>query len=562
MATFSGSVSYSTLGSVEDLADNDFRMISQNGVLGQFATLELTDMYPSANFTFGFELTASEDPSTTVIPFIITFYDIETRLKFNFNTNASQTAFSVVMENDVEGLTQSYTLYSANHPSLYPASSTKILIRILNGFLWVKVGSTFWLTKHDIQGHPLHLEGGIIQFSLTNSTVLVSHRIQNIYFEPILCIQDQTYFSKGIFPEAYENFTVSDITDTSNLRLNPNDLKINIPVGANLLYVGGLTDVEWKNDISGTTVQRKDYPQLANGLGVPMSRSSFYVPYPSATFNQIAGDGGNITNIQRTNLKGFGDQGRFYVGNSSTGYLSPINNMTWDSSTGLSLTSTLTVNRLLGASYNDLSDKPTTGQVNADWNSTTDPSRILNKPALATVATTGSYTDLINTPTTSLPTGIITMWYGTTTNVPSGWALCNGLNGTPDLRDRFILGAGTTYTAGTTGGSSTATLSVSNMPSHTHTGTTNSGEGTHTHTLTDPGHSHSGGVGNTGYNVPAQTSGYAILASTTTGSATTGISVNSTNSAHQHTFTTGSTGSGSSFSIMPPYYVLCFIMKL
>lgn len=56
------------------------------------------------------------------------------------------------------------------------------------------------------------------------------------------------------------------------------------------------------------------------------------------------------------------------------------------------------------------------------------------------------------------PAGIITMWSGSTSNIPTGWALCNGQNGTPDLRDRFIVGAGSGYTVGETGrGSNTHT---------------------------------------------------------------------------------------------------------
>lgn len=48
--------------------------------------------------------------------------------------------------------------------------------------------------------------------------------------------------------------------------------------------------------------------------------------------------------------------------------------------------------------------------------------------------------DAVNT--MGIPSGAIIMWSGDTSNIPSGWRLCNGENGTPDLRDRFILGAG------------------------------------------------------------------------------------------------------------------------
>ena len=52
---------------------------------------------------------------------------------------------------------------------------------------------------------------------------------------------------------------------------------------------------------------------------------------------------------------------------------------------------------------------------------------------------------------------IILMWSGSTDTIPAGWALCNGQDGTPDLTDRFILGAGKTYQPGATGGAATAT---------------------------------------------------------------------------------------------------------
>jgi hypothetical protein len=58
-----------------------------------------------------------------------------------------------------------------------------------------------------------------------------------------------------------------------------------------------------------------------------------------------------------------------------------------------------------------------------------------------------------------IPTGVIVMWSGTVASIPAGWALCNGTNGTPDLRDRFIVGAGNTYTPGNTGGAVNKTTS-------------------------------------------------------------------------------------------------------
>lgn len=66
-----------------------------------------------------------------------------------------------------------------------------------------------------------------------------------------------------------------------------------------------------------------------------------------------------------------------------------------------------------------------------------------------------------------IPTGIICMWSGSA--VPSDWHLCDGTNGTPDLRNRFIVGAGSTYNIGDIGGSDTVTLTVDEMPKHSHT---------------------------------------------------------------------------------------------
>jgi len=62
------------------------------------------------------------------------------------------------------------------------------------------------------------------------------------------------------------------------------------------------------------------------------------------------------------------------------------------------------------------------------------------------------------------PIGGIIMWSGSVVSVPSGWALCNGANGTPNLRDRFVVGAGSGYTPGNTGGSADAVV-----VDHTHT---------------------------------------------------------------------------------------------
>ena len=68
----------------------------------------------------------------------------------------------------------------------------------------------------------------------------------------------------------------------------------------------------------------------------------------------------------------------------------------------------------------------------------------------------------------TIPIGGIIMWSGTTSDIPAGWALCNGVasNGLtpPDLRDRFIVGAGSAYSPKATGGASTHSLAATNLP--------------------------------------------------------------------------------------------------
>jgi microcystin-dependent protein len=74
---------------------------------------------------------------------------------------------------------------------------------------------------------------------------------------------------------------------------------------------------------------------------------------------------------------------------------------------------------------------------------------------------------------TPVPVGGIIMWSGAIAAIPSGWALCNGQTVgsvvTPDLRDRFIVGAGSNYSVGATGGANSVTLTTDQIPSHTHT---------------------------------------------------------------------------------------------
>ena len=145
----------------------------------------------------------------------------------------------------------------------------------------------------------------------------------------------------------------------------------------------------------------------------------------------------------------------------------------------------------------------------------------------------------------TIPVGGIIMWSGATNQIPAGWALCNGqkVNGqtTPNLCDRFIIGAGGNYNRGDNGGSDSVTLTTANMPSHTHN-------------YKD------------GYFAEANLGDF--TAGTGLGYDLVSGNVGSQSTDHDNIFifwrklATESTGSGTSFKTLPPYYALCYIMRV
>lgn len=147
---------------------------------------------------------------------------------------------------------------------------------------------------------------------------------------------------------------------------------------------------------------------------------------------------------------------------------------------------------------------------------------------------------------TPIPSGVIVMWSGSIASIPAGWALCNGSNGTPDLRDRFIVGAGQSYPVGNTGGAASVTLSAFQIPPHNH-----SFSGT---TSVNGLHAHAGGAANVG-----------IFSQTGDASQNVQpiVSNTSVEGAHSHTFSgiTDATGSGAAHENRPPYLALAYIMK-
>ena len=187
----------------------------------------------------------------------------------------------------------------------------------------------------------------------------------------------------------------------------------------------------------------------------------------------------------------------------------------------------------------------------------------LNSPALTgtpTAPTAAASTNTTQIATTAFvqtalsgafSTGMIMMWSGTIATIPTGWVLCNGSNSTPDLRNRFIIGAhsdsaGVAYSTVTGSNTQTGGTKDAINVSHSHTATSS---------VTDPGHTHLIDVGVGASAVPypnREGDGNTSTDTFSSRSNTTGITVATSIS------TEGSSGTNQN---LPPYYALAFIMK-
>lgn len=150
------------------------------------------------------------------------------------------------------------------------------------------------------------------------------------------------------------------------------------------------------------------------------------------------------------------------------------------------------------------------------------------------------------------PTGVIVMWSGLIANIPSGWHLCDGTNGTPNLFDKFILGvASAAENPGGAGGAHSVALSAANLPAHDH-----GSVGSHQHAAVGD-HAHEirrvGGISPGMRRMDAWHGEYTPLSTDPAG-------------AHQHAaagdHTHSSVGSGTAHENRPAYFKLAYIMKL
>lgn len=146
-----------------------------------------------------------------------------------------------------------------------------------------------------------------------------------------------------------------------------------------------------------------------------------------------------------------------------------------------------------------------------------------------------------------IPTGVIVMWSGTIATIPSGWFLCDGNNSTPDLRNRFIIGAnaddgGAAKTNVTGSATQTGGTKDAIVVSHSHT--------------TDTAGSHQHAIRYTQYGVGSGTGVQFYTPFTQIGTANDGVTA-----AGGHTHTISTEGSSGTNQNLPPYYALAFIMK-
>jgi hypothetical protein len=148
----------------------------------------------------------------------------------------------------------------------------------------------------------------------------------------------------------------------------------------------------------------------------------------------------------------------------------------------------------------------------------------------------------------TIPVGGIIMWSGAIVNIPAKYALCDGSNGTPDLRNRFIAGAGAGYAVGATGGSADAVV-----VSHNHTGVT-AENGQHNHSTSFDGVGAYAYANSGAFELQAPGGNFNRLR--------TGEWSISPAGAHDHTFTTSTEGESGVNKNLPPYYALAFIMRV
>ena len=309
-------------------------------------------------------------------------------------------------------------------------------------------------------------------------------------------------------PTAINSATANTITTktitTNTLIANSATVNHNTTVGGDIVIFGNATINGTTTTVSTQTLTVADKTitvannvstsALINGAGIVAgSPTVAYIKYSDITKGWTTANNFNIT------------------GNTTSGNLTIIRNTT---SGNLTISGTTTL----------IGNATAITQANTSSNNQ--------------IATTAFVRNIV-------PTGIITLWYGLSSSIPDGWYLCDGTNGTPDLRDRFIVGAGNTYSVNQTGGSADATL-----VSHSHSFSGND-LGSHTHTMLF--HQTSKSNNATPYMLSSPINGENQNGDLTLTSSST--------SAGTPSGSISTAGSSATNANLPPYYALAYIMK-
>jgi hypothetical protein len=333
--------------------------------------------------------------------------------------------------------------------------------------------------------------------------------------------------------EVNGNLTVTGNTNAVAATYTGNVVAQNYSTAGNVTatnFIGAgltITSINASNISAGTIANARTTAASANGASTIVLRgTSGEFSAGAITASSFTGDGSAVSSINASNLSS-GTVASARISGSYTGIteVGTLTAGTWNATTIAVANGGTGVTSSTGTGSTVLSASPTfTGTPLAPTAAvTTDNTQI---------ATTAFVRDII-------PAGIISMWSGSIASIPSGWVLCDGTNSTPDLRNSFIVGAGSTYAVAATGGSADAIV-----VSHTHTATS---------VVSDPGHVHTINsntvAGGSGGNAP---SSQLPANSPNTGTASTGITVATT---------VNSAGSSGTNANLPPYYALAYIMK-
>ena len=529
---------------------------------------------------FGTEIfaTVSKDPAFTATPAIPGFTTIYPGITFSSNVSGATINASVIgnLTGDVTG-----DIYSSNG-TLILNNSTDRSNAIFYGDVYSSLGTVVLENGTDgtnaiftgtlignVTGNTTSIRstvGSIVATNFSTANAVITGGYVNNLSNAYVGTTHTTNFStaNAVITGGYVN-SLSNITATSATFTNltaTNILGTNFST-ANAVILGGY--IRSLANISAATTQANNFSTAnavitggyVNNLSNITATTASFTNLTASAITVTSGNITGITNLTVTNLQ-------------------PANLITANAQiTGGNISSIVGANNTF-TSANLVNSTATTKAY--DDSST----------AIATTAFVQSV----------LPLGMIMMWNSTAASIPAGWQLCDGSNGTPDLRGQFIIGAGGAYSFSANGGSASTTLGLANIPGHFHSINAVSGNtaasGAHTHTassssvstVSEPGHTHTTQfpTSQTAYTptptiagtvIPlSQTSnGIIVTQSNASGNSRANISVATTTSTsvsnvadHTHTVTvtgnTGTTGSSASFLTLPPYFALCYIQKM